>query len=164
MGSGFGNLALNVAGVGMSVYQDQYNAKLRRAEAELEASGLEAEAARKELEAGEALKMGELAAVEEKIRSRADIAGQTAEYAHSGVRVDAGTPVEVAADKAAWSEYERQKIEYGANLESWGLNYDAALLRQGAANARASGSASAGSWAGSLVGAGTKLSNMTKQK
>lgn len=122
-----------------SYVQSQQEAQLKKMQAELAADGLEAQAERKDLEAAEALKIGELNMAEQTMRGRLDMATQRAAYGASGVKVDSGSTREVLADKAAWNEYERQKIEYEANLESWGLSYDAALLRQEAANTRASG-------------------------
>lgn len=116
---------------------------MSRLEAELAADNLEAHAARKELEADEALKIGELNQAEKVIEGKRDIARTRAEYAHSGVKVDSGSTLDVAADKAAWNEYERQKLQYESELESWGLKYDAALLRQEAANTKVSGVVSA---------------------
>ncbi len=97
-----------------------------------------AQAARKELEADEALSKGELLQGEAVLAGRRERAGLVSDYAASGVRVDSGSAVEVVADRAAWSEYDRQKIAYEAEYESWGLRYDAALLRQEAGNAQAS--------------------------
>lgn len=133
------NQMFNVAMSASQTYQDAAN---KRAEAELAASGLEAQASRKDLEAGEALKIGELNQAEQIVQGRLDIAESKVSYAASGVKVDSGSAAAVAADKAAWNEYERQKVEYEAELESWGLRYDAALLRQEAANTRASGTTS----------------------
>ncbi|MCC8109686.1 MAG: hypothetical protein LIQ30_11725 [Planctomycetes bacterium] len=96
-----------------------------------------AQAARKELEADEALARGDLLQGESVLAGRRERAGLVSDYAASGVRVDSGSAVEVVADRAAWSEYDRQKIAYEAEYESWGLRYDAALLRQEAGNAQA---------------------------
>lgn len=147
----------SVASITMGAYQSYQDAQVRKVEAELAADSLEAQAGRKELEADEALRIGELNMAEQQIAGRAKIAGQRVEYAASGVKVNSGTAMEVAADQAAWNEYERQKIEYESGLQSWGLRYDAAMLRNEAANTRASGvtSSSSGSWlgsAGSLAG------------
>lgn len=128
--------------VAMSTSQTYQDAANKRAEAELAASGLEAQASRKDLEAGEALKIGQINQAEQIAQGRQGIAESKVSYAASGVKVDSGSSAAVAADKAAWNEYERQKVEYEAELESWGLRYDAALLRQEAANTRASGSTS----------------------
>lgn len=113
--------------------------------ARLEADNLESQAARKELEAREALKVGTLKQAEQKIKGRREIAEQRVKFAAGGVKVNEGSAVEVAADKAAWSEYERQKIEYAANMESWGLKYDAALLRKKASTTLTTGVAGSGS-------------------
>jgi hypothetical protein len=153
---------LGAANIGMGVYQSYQQSKEDRRWAELTASNLEAQAARKELEADEALKIGELKVEEHGAKSRQDIAGKRAEYASSGVKVDSGSTVDVVADKAAWSEYERQKIEYEANLQSWGLNYDAALLRQDAGNTRAAGVNSNFNWGGTLMQAGSSLLKLGK--
>ncbi len=155
------NPVFSAASITMGAYQSRQSAEAAKFEAELAADNLEAQALRKELEADEALKIGELNMAEHLAKGRKDIAKTTVSYAASGVKVNDGSAVEVAADKAAWSEYERQKIEYEANLESWGLKYDAALLNQEANNARASGS-SGGSGLQAVLGAGTKLTAMFK--
>ncbi|MCC8165916.1 MAG: hypothetical protein LIQ31_07155 [Planctomycetes bacterium] len=86
---------------------------------------------------------GKLLQSEAALAGRRERAGLVSDYAASGVRVDSGSAVEVVADRAAWSEYDRQKIAYEAEYESWGLRYDAALLRQEAGNAQATANASA---------------------
>ncbi|MDR1744468.1 MAG: hypothetical protein LBS30_01805 [Planctomycetota bacterium] len=133
------NTALNAASITMGMYQSREESESRQIANNLAASTLEAQAARKELEAGEALKIGELNQAEQAVKGRAGIAERKTAYAYGGVKVNEGSALEVAADKAAWSEYERRKIEYGAEMESWGLQYDAALLRSEAANTRAGG-------------------------
>lgn len=141
----------NIANTTMGLYQAKYESQMKKLEANLAADSLESQAARKELEAEEALKLGELRMTEQRIRGEAGIAEQRVDYAHSGVRVDSGSALEATADLAAWNEYERQKIEYQYGLRSWGLNYDAALLRNEAANTRAAGTTS-GTGLQTLVG------------
>lgn len=121
----------------LPVYQSHVAAKNAAGAAAADANLLEAQAVRKDREADAALKTGFLDQADRVRKGRAEIAGQKVEYASSGVRVDAGSALEVAADRAAWSEYERQRIEYDANMEGWGLKYDAALLRAEAAGVRA---------------------------
>lgn len=127
----------------LSAYQSYATDKNARLEAEANADTLEAQAARKDVEAEEAVKIGLLDQADQARKGRREVAGLKANYAVSGVKVDSGSALDVAADKTAWSEYERQRIEYDANMESWGLKYDAALLRAEAANVRATGSPSA---------------------
>ncbi len=155
------NPVFSAASMVTSVYQSRQAAEAAKVEAELAADNLEAQALRKGLEAEEALKIGELNLAEHAAESRKEIAKTTVGYAASGVKVNEGSAVEAVADQAAWSEYERQKIAYEANLESWGLRYDAALLDKEAHNARASGSSS-GSGLQAVLGAGTKLTAMFK--
>lgn len=112
------NSVFNAATVTMSSYQSYEDARQKKYEAELAADSLETQAARKELEAGEVLKIGELNQMEQVLEGRRDIATQKVAYAASGVKVDSGSTLEVVADKAAWNEYERQKLEYESNLES----------------------------------------------
>ncbi len=147
------NTALSAASITMGLYQSREESESRRIAGSLAANSLEAQAARKELEADEALKIGELDQAEQIIRGRAGIAEQKTAHAYGGVKVNEGSAAEVAADKAAWSEYERQKIEYGAEMESWGLKYDAALLRSEAANTRAGGGGSSYSSTLTAIGA-----------
>ncbi len=149
---------MNAASITMGAAQSYQNAQYQSAAAKLNADALETQAARKELEAEEALAIGRLNQAEHIVEGRLDIASQTASFAASGVKVNEGSAVDVAADKAAWSEYGRQKIEYGAELDSWGLRYDAALLRQEASNVRAG--AGNGSGLAAALGAGIKLSNL----
>lgn len=148
----------DVAGTTMALYQSHQQTQLKKLEARLAADSLEAQASRKELEAAEVMKMADLDLAEQAIATRLDQASRRVEYAASGVKVDSGSAVTVAADKAAWGEYARQKIEYEAGLASWGLGYDAALLKQEAANTRAAGVTS-GSGVQTLVqGVGTLFS------
>lgn len=111
----------------------QYTAdKAARENAAAEAELREAMAAKKEREAEDVLQLGYLDQADQIRKGRRDIAGKRVQYASSGVKVDSGSALDVAADTAAWNDYERQRVEYDANLESWGLRYDAALLRAGA--------------------------------
>lgn len=157
------NNLFSAASITMSAYQSVQNAELQRIEAELAADSLETQAARKDLEADEALKIGELNQAEHLAQGRKEIATTKADYAHSGVKVDIGSTLDVAADMAAWSEYGRQKLRYESELESWGLRYDAALLRQEASNTRASGSVSSTtSSIQTAIGAGKQLTALFK--
>lgn len=126
-------------GMGMSAYQSYQQAEAEKKKAAMAADELEVQAGLSELAADEAKKQGELAMAENKAKGRLERAAKKVDYAASGVKVNEGTPVGVLADMAAWNEYERQKIEYQANLKSWGLEYEAADLRRKAANARATG-------------------------
>lgn len=149
----------NAASVGMNAYQSRHSAMLHRVEAELDANNLEAQAQKKELEAREVIEFGKLEQAETVRKGRLEIAESKTGYASSGVNVNSGSAVEVAADKAAWTEYQRQKIEYSANLESWGLRYDAAILRQSSGNSLSTGSSSSGS-TGILFNAGKQLNSI----
>ena len=151
----------NIANVTMGAYQNYQEAQTRRLEAELAADGMEAQADRKELEAAEALRVGELNVAEHQARGRVETAAMRVGYAASGVKVNSGSAVEAVADKAAWNEYERQKIEYEAGLNSWGLAYDAALLRNEAANTRARG-VSSSSTMQALVSGGNNVLGLFK--
>lgn len=130
---------LGAANIGMAAYQGNVEAQNRRLEAELAADGLEARASRKDLEAEEAQRIGVMNVREHGLKSRVERAARRVAYAAAGVKLDDGSAAAVVADQAAWDEYDRQKITYGADLQSWGLAYDAAMLRQEAANARAAG-------------------------
>ncbi len=121
----------------LPVHQSRLAAEEEEAAARANAELLEARAGKKDDEAEAARALGFLDQADQAGKGRKEIAGRRARYAASGVRVDTGSALEVAADAAAWSEYERQRIEYDADLESWGLRYDAALLRAEAAAARA---------------------------
>ncbi len=114
-----------------------------------QAENYESQAARKEIDAARARQKGALAQAEQTLKARRDIAERKAAYAAAGVNVNDGSAAEVAADIAAWSEYERQKIEADAAMESWGLKYDAALLRRKAGTARAAAAATSPSSSGS---------------
>lgn len=153
---------LGMANIGLGAYQSYENARQKQQEAELTAQSLETQAINKELEAAEAQKIGELNQMEQRLKGRADIAGTRVGYAASGVKVDSGSALDVIADKAAWSEYERQKIAYESDLQSWGLMNDAAQLRSDAANARATGS-TAFNWAGTALGAIGDTVNLLKK-
>lgn len=139
---------LETAKIGMGVYQDVRSSKGQSYETEANAADLEGRAARKEMEASEALRMGELEMAEQRAKGRVERARTRAGYAASGVKVDEGSTAEVVADKAAWNEYERQKIGHEADLKSWGLNYDASLLRRDAVAARATANGSGVNWFG----------------
>ncbi len=150
---------MGMMGAGMSVYQDHAAAKEERARAEQAAKEYEAQAALRETEAEEVLKLGVLDRMEHGIKARATRSAQRVDYAYSGVKVDSGSAMETVADQVAWAEYERQRLEYETNLKAWGLNQEAATLRSQAATARSTGissSASAGksifSSASSVIG------------
>lgn len=106
----------------MGVAQSYQSAQNSSAQARLNADTLETQAARNELEAEEALAIGRLNQAEQVIKGRQEIAEQRVAYAASGMKVNEGSAVEVAADQAAWSEYQRQKVGYEAGLESWGCS------------------------------------------
>lgn len=144
-----GSPITSAAAVGMNAAQAKNAAAMQRMQAELSADNLEAKALRSELEAEQVEKLGRLEQAEETVKGRTERAEQKVRYAASGVSVDSASAVEVGADKAAWTEYRRQKIEYGAAVESWGLKYDAQLLRQEAHNTRAAGTG--GASAGQLI-------------
>ncbi len=114
------------------VYEQYAADRNAAAQAEAEAKLRDAMAAKKEREAEDAIRIGYLDQADQLRKGRRDIAGKRVDYAASGVKVDSGSALAVAADAAAWNEHGRQRIEYEAALESWGLNYDAALLRAGA--------------------------------
>lgn len=132
--------------IGAGVYDSRQADKRQASSAGLAARDLEARADRKELEAREALRQGELDVAEHRAESRLEASRLTASYAGSGVKVNEGSAAAVRADRAAWSEYERRKLEYDAAMESWGLDYDARLLRVDAANARASAAGGGADW------------------
>lgn len=154
---------MNAASITMGVAQSYRNDRYELAKAQLNANTLETQAARKELEAEEALAIGRLNQTEQVIKGRQEVAGQRVSYAASGVKVNEGSVVDVAANTAAWSEYHRQRLQYEAGLESWGLQYDALLLRQEAANVRAgAGTSSSGLIA--AVGAGSQFLSILKKE
>ena len=154
---------LGAFGVGMNAYNNYYQAEMRKQEAALKADSLTSGAAMKQLEAAEIRKQGELAQAENRISGRASRAKRKVTYAASGVKVNEGTPVDVLADMAAWNEYERQKIAYNTDLTSWGLDYEAAQLRQEAANVRAGASSSyANSLSNSIFSAGYQFFNLAQ--
>lgn len=148
-----------ITSASMSLYQSQQEAALRKAQAELDANTLEAQAARKDLEADEALAVGRLNVAEQQAQGRVELAEKRAEYGASGVKVNEGSAVTVLADRAAWNEYERQKLEYEAALQSWGLKYDAEMLRQQAKNTRAAGVSSTVSTLANVSGTTSSLAN-----
>lgn len=162
MGTVTNNL-FEAASIGMSLTQNSQASSQSRMEAELSAHNLEAQARRKELEAQDALALGRLEQAETVVEGRGGLAEQKANFAASGVMVNSGSAAEAAADKAAWTEYERQKVEYGAAMESWGLKYDAALLRQDAQTARMTGSKS-GNSSQLILNAGKQVVSMLGPK
>ena len=140
-GNGLGALTTinTLVGAGMNAYQSHEQAKQEKVQAELAARELESRAVLTEQAAGAALQEGDLAMYENTLKGKAERSAQRVDYAASGVKVDSGSTAHVAADQAAWNEYERQKLEYEAKLKSWGLMGEASELRQKAANTRAAG-------------------------
>lgn len=136
MGAAAGLMVPSWADAASSTMTNMQNSDYRRAQAEADAASLEARANRKEMEASETLAAGRTAMAAQQRESRLAIAAGRAAFGASGVKVNEGSPVDVMADKAAWSEYDRQSIEYQTKLASWGLKYDAAALRAEAANTR----------------------------
>ena len=75
-------------------------------------------------------------------RTRRLIGSQRVAYAAQGVDVNAGSPVDVQADTARMGAIDRERIEYNAWAEAFGLKYQAeqdrnsaAFTRMGARNA-----------------------------
>lgn len=121
----------------LPIYRRRQEEADARAAAQAKGDLLDARAARKERDAEDAVKIGFLDQADQVRGGKRDIAGTRAQYAASGVKVDSGSAADVASDKAAWNELGRQRIAYEADLKSWGLEYDAALLRAEASAARA---------------------------
>lgn len=143
MGSLIGE-KFNILGIANDAYSASTAASEAREKSMLSADTLEAMAGRKDIEAGLALQDGSRKMAELAVENRLALSEKRTGYAASGVKVDSGSTTETLADRAAWNEYERQKIDYDSQLDSWGMQYDAALLRVEAANTRASAASPSG--------------------
>ena len=158
---------LNAFNIGAGAFDSINTTRETNFQLAYEADKSETLAAFKEQEARDALEKGEIAVEAHKRATRGNLGTMRAGYGASGVNVNSGTPVEVMADYAAWSDYERQQIEYEAARKSWGLNYEAAALKSDAYNLRASQTSVSGSAIKSLLGAGKDLLDLhqgTKKK
>ena len=136
MGSLLG-LGLGAAGLGMQTYSSYKEAEAANKAAEWNAGLMETNALNRDAQAEDALRRGQSEAALQKIATRGQIAADRTRYAASGVKVNTGTPVDVAGDTAAWGEYERQQIVANSEREAWGYRTDANTLRQQAAMTRA---------------------------
>ncbi|MDR1611901.1 MAG: hypothetical protein LBT97_03860 [Planctomycetota bacterium] len=151
---GFGTM-ISMFGTGMSASAAYQEAAAQNAAAQYNAQIEDQNAAYYELMGEQALALGEKDAADLR-RSIGLLKGeQRANYAQSGVKVDEGTPLEVAMDTSRWGEYDAQTIMYNAAIEK--LGYD-----QKAYNSRASASMlRATKRSPSLAAAGVVLNGVT---
>lgn len=136
MGSLLG-LGLGAASLGMSTYSSYQETKARNQAAEWNAGIAETDALYRDQAADDAIQRGKSQAAIQQLATRGQIASDRVKYAASGVKVNTGTPVDVAADTAAWGEYERQQIVANSEREAWGYRTEANTLRQQAKMTRA---------------------------
>lgn len=151
------SITTTLVGAGLNAYQSQQQAREDRLKADLAARDMEAAAEAKDEAAAAVHKEGELSLLENTLRGRLERSSLRTGYAASGVKVDSGSAAAVVADKAAWNEYERQKLEYENDLKSWGLATEAADLRRRAASTRASGVGSGQAVSQSLLSSGRSV-------
>ncbi|MCC8181070.1 MAG: hypothetical protein LIP23_09210 [Planctomycetes bacterium] len=138
-------------GFGMNAVQSYQEAKEQNKQLELAAQELEAQAGEKRLAAQLALQQGEADMAEQGVGAAVERGALRVSYAASGVKVDTGSAVAAQADHAAWSEYDRQKIQYQAESKAWGLNLEADQLAAKSAGTRAGKVNPLGSAVSSLV-------------
>ena len=136
MGSLLG-LGIGAASLGMSTYSSYQEAKAANQAAEWNANIAETNAMYRDQAADDSIQRGKSSAAIQQLKTRAQISSDRTRYAASGVMVNSGTPVDVAADTAAWGEYERQLIISNSEREAWGYRTEANTLRQQASMTRA---------------------------
>lgn len=131
------------------------------------AQGAAGDAARKEAEhnarisevaAKDAEARGEIEAAKSRMMGTRVVAEQRAAYGASGVDVDSGTPLDVAAETRANSELDALTAKVNAAREAWGYRNKAqGILREGAATASAAAQSQLGTF---LAGAGDLAKNV----
>lgn len=148
------------ASIGSQIAGSYQEAQKNKADAELVANNLEAEANYLDLQASEVRRQGQLSVAELQAATRQNLGAMRANYGASGVKVNEGSPAEVMADYAAWQDYERQKVEYSAERAGWGFEYEAAMKRNQATNTRAAQSTVFASAIGSAFSGASRISDM----
>lgn len=126
---------------GTQVLGSQIQAKGERAAAEYSAQILEQNAKIDEMAAADAQARGGVAAGRERMQTSDVLARQKTAFAASGVRIDTGSPADVAATTRGLGELDTATIENNAALEAWGYKVAATNKRSAAAMARATGKA-----------------------
>lgn len=137
MGGSLIGLGLGAFGVGMQTMNSYRQQQSANEAADWNARIAEDSARNRDLQADDAIQRGLSEASLQQLRTRKQIGDDRARYGASGVDVNSGSPVDVAADTAAWGEYERQQVIANSEREAWGYRQEASNLRQQAALTRA---------------------------
>ena len=151
---------MGVAQIGMGAYSAYQNTKQQNTQLAWQAAQQERRAALSEEMAAERLRRGERDTAKHRIDTRGMLSKMRVGYAASGVKVNQGTPVDVAADLAAWREYERQGIQHEAEISAWGLKNEATELRSSAAYSLSNRTSAGWNAAGYLLSNGNQIGNL----
>lgn len=162
---GYLGLGVGAASTTMGAYGAYQEAQAARDAANYNANIQEQNAAIKDIQAQQALKMGEHDIAKAKEEGYQKIETQRASYAASGVKVDSGSALDVVVEQAGRNQYDQSVIKFSADMSAWGLNADASNLRQQAAITRATGKSISPGYAAasSLLGGTTSLLNQYRQ-
>lgn len=135
-------IALGVAAAA-SLAGGAIKAKAARDAGQAQGAILDENAVLAEQAAGDAVNRGALAAGRIRLEGGRLQAKQRAQYASSGVDVQAGSAVDVVADTSALSGLDAEIAQNNAMREAWGLRKQAGQFRKQAKLARDSGDSSA---------------------
>lgn len=163
LSSGLLGIGLAAASTAADSYAAYQQAKSEQLAADWNASIMEDNANIKELQAQQALKMGEHEQAIAKRDGALLIEQQRAGFAAAGVKIDTGSALDVVAEQAGRNKYDQDMIDYNSKLSAWGYNVEAANLRQQAAMTRATGKSPGVAAATSLLSGGTSLYNQYRQ-
>lgn len=150
---------LGAASMVTSAYGSYQQTQAQNLAADWNAGIMEQQAANYDYLAADALARGESSAAVQQLQARQQRGETQAGYAASGVDVNTGSPVAVAADMARWQEYDRQQIIADSEREAWGYTTEAGTLRQQAQMTRATKQSPALAAGTSLLTGATSLWN-----
>lgn len=124
-------------GTGMQASAAYQEAQAANAAAQFNAQIEEKNAAYYELMGEQALALGEKEAGDLRREGRLLKGEQRVAYAAGGVKVDEGTPLDVAMDTSKWIEYDAQTLLYNRKVEKAGYDMQAFNSRASASMLRA---------------------------
>lgn len=154
------SIATSVVSTGLSAYGQMQQGQAQQDQANYQAKIMNRNAQIADMNAQDAERRGQIEEKQLRLRTANIISDARSGLSGSGVVVDAGSPLDIQTDTAAWGEYDVQTQRWNVAKEVWGIKNQAAnytaqsgLYRMAGANA-----ASAGVWGagGSLLsGVGT---------
>ena len=151
---------ISALSAGASLYSGIAQARNARAQADAQASALEANARNSDLLAHDAIERGG----QEELRLRRSLAqaagNQNVQAASSGVDINSGSVRDARNASIAEGEHDAEAIRFNAARERWGYLAQASNMRNQAAYSRAAGKSAANNILfGNVVNWGLKLGN-----